>query len=372
MQFATMTPPKNINSYSFPNAVIDVAGDGRIIGWDKNAEQIFGYAPREIIGSPLLSLLSEKAGASRKIAAAIRQGKRLPYCEAFCKKKDGATAKFAFAVLPVKEGARQAAACVIVYDIDSKGELEKVQNDFISIAAHQLRTPLTAIKWTLEIFMEDKILTPTQRERLNDIYVSNERLINLVNSLLNVSRIQAGTRIANKQKINIKEIVRASIRLLSPNARKKRQKITLKIKTQRSNAVADPLLLNEAFSNVLSNAIAYGPDGGEITVVLRVEGANCLISTHNDGPIIPESARPKLFTRFYRGETERRLKPSGTGLGLFIAKAAVEANGGKIWYESHPGKGTIFTFTTPLLSYNHDYPNSGGRRNPGKGSQRKV
>lgn len=345
-----MIPPKKTNSYFFPNAVIDVAGDGEIVRWDGNAEQMFGYAPQEIVGRPLSILFLENAEASRKITAAIRQGKRLPYYEAFCKKKDGLAAKFAFAVLPVKGGAERVTAYVVVYNVDRKGELERVQNEFISIAAHQLRTPLTAIKWTLGVFMEDKKITPTQRERLNDISVSNERLINLVNDLLNVSRIQAGTKVANKQKINIKGIIHASLRLLSPNARRKRQKITLEIQTRRSSAVADPLLLSEAFSNVLSNAIAYGPEGGEIVVVLRAEGAHYLISMHNDGPIIPETARPKLFTRFYRGETERRLKPSGTGLGLFIAKAAIEANGGKIWYESHPGKGTTFTFTTPWLS----------------------
>jgi len=345
-------PPKKTNLYSFPGAVVDVAGDGKIVGWGKNAERVFGYSTKEIIGRQFSVVLSENAEASRKIISAIRKGKRLPYCEAFCKKKDGLTAKFAFAVLPAKGNARRATAYVVAYNVDGKEgkeEMEKIQNDFISVAAHQLRTPLTAIKWTLEVFMEDKNVTPTQRERLNDIYVSNERLIYLVNDLLNVSRFQAGTRVANKKKINIEEIVRSSLRLLLPNAKRKRQKITLKIQTQKSIAIADPLLLNEAFNNVLSNAIAYGPEGGEIAVVLGAKGANCLISVHNNGPIIPESARQKLFTKFYRGETERRLKPSGTGLGLFIAKAAVEANGGKIWYESRPGKGTTFTFATPLF-----------------------
>jgi len=263
-------------------------------------------------------------------------------------RKDGNGVAVADSAAPLNDSNNNVIGCVVVFrDVTKEREVDKMKTEFVSIASHQLRTPLTAIKWIIELFLEDKDITPKQKERLNDIYSSNQQLIDLVGDLLNISRIETGRLIIKKKIVNIKDLIDNSIKVLKPNAIKKKQKINLNVKIDIKESNIDPTLFSTVFNNLLSNAIAYAPDNSSVDVLITEKAKDYSIEVHNKGPAIIGEDRKKIFTKFWRGAEAQRMRARGTGLGLFIAKSAVEANGGSIWFESEKDKGTSFYFTVP-------------------------
>jgi signal transduction histidine kinase len=213
---------------------------------------------------------------------------------------------------------------------------------------HELRAPLTAIKWTTESLLEEN-LEVGQKSKLQDIYKTNQFLITLVNDLLNVSRIESGRFKANKKSVDVAEAMREIISMFQPIAAKKNQTIALEMKCELKPVSVDRDLFVRVLENLLDNAIGYGSEGSRVFVI-----ADCspqqrfyIIAVTNQGQVIPEEDKQKIFSKFYRSGSARKIKPTGTGLGLFIAKSAVEANGGRIWFESSKDRGTTFYFTVP-------------------------
>lgn len=230
-------------------------------------------------------------------------------------------------------------------------EANKTKSEFISIASHQLRTPLSAIKWLIELLKENRSLPQEEVLKLNDIYESNERLIRLVNDLLNVSRMESGGLVVSPRPVNLVNLINSCVNLYKPSIEIKKQKITVSIDTEVKEVNLDPVIFNEVLNNILENAVVYAPEDSEIKVGLRRENNNYIISVHNEGPAIPEMEHEKLFTKFYRGPVAQKLRPTGSGLGLFIAKASIEAHGGKIWFESPTGPdsvGVTFYVSIPI------------------------
>lgn len=224
------------------------------------------------------------------------------------------------------------------------------KSEFLAVALHQLRTPLSAMKWLLELLKENHDLSDAGKEKLDEVYKSNERLINLVNDLLSVSRMERGRLIATPRIFNFLDIINDSLNMIRPESEKKNQKINLTIETETKEANLDPILFLEAFRNVLENAVFYAPENSDIEIAVNIDHNQLIVSIHNDGPVIGATEREKLFTKFYRGYVGARLRPTGSGLGLFIAKAAIEANGGKIWFESPgpEGDGVTFYISVPI------------------------
>ncbi|MBI5728813.1 MAG: HAMP domain-containing protein [Candidatus Magasanikbacteria bacterium] len=234
----------------------------------------------------------------------------------------------------------------LLEDITKERELDRAKSNFISIASHQLRTPLSSVRWVLDMLMEEK-LSVKQKGYLKDIYTSNSRLVNLVDDLLNSSKIEAGNVEVNKTDVDIIELVNTFVKTLQPAAEKKNQQITIVAKDKQKPATIDVKLFEMAFTNLLSNAIAYAPENAAIDVSVVGNGTECTVGVHNAKPVIPESERDKIFTKFYRAEEAKSLRPEGTGIGLFIAKSSAEMNGGKMWFNSNVKEGTTFYFTVP-------------------------
>src|SRR3989344_1316112 len=234
-----------------------------------------------------------------------------------------------------------------------KVNLQNIQYDFVTLASHQLRTPLSAVKWSCEILLAGRggKLAKKQEEYLREIYRSNERAIGLVNDLLDVSRIQEGQIHLEVRPMQIEKIAEEIIDNHSMIIKTAGVSLDYQIVNGPLPLVqTDPDKLSRIMANLISNAIKYTPRGGKISVVLEKKGNNVSISISDTGVGIPKSEQAKVFGKFFRSHNILKLSPDGTGLGLFIVKSLVEIMGGKISFVSEEGKGTSFIFTLPLKS----------------------
>ena len=255
--------------------------------------------------------------------------------------------------IPITRNNRKIGLLVILRDITREKTVERLKTEFVSISAHQLRTPLSAVKWTLKMILDGDLgeISKEQREFLLKTYKSNQRMIRLINDLLNITRIEEGRFLYNIKSQNIIKIAQEVISSYSALA--KRKKIGLKFQKPK-NKIPEPKIdiekINIVFQNLIDNAIHYTNNGGEVNVSIKYleDQNNILISVKDTGIGIPKNQQKRIFKRFFRGIDAVKMETVGTGLGLFIAKNIVDAHGGKIWFESIESKGTTFYFTIPI------------------------
>ena len=173
----------------------------------------------------------------------------------------------------------------------------------------------------------------------------------MVNDLLSAAKLEGGKIIANRARTDIVKLIENEFLMEKTEIERKKIKVDFRKETDLREVEVDILLFGQAIKNLLENAVAYSPEDSEITVALTADKSNFAVSVHNEGAGIPEMEHDKLFTKFYRGPVAQRLRPEGSGLGLFIAKLAIEANGGNIWFESptHDGGGVTFFVSVPII-----------------------
>lgn len=239
---------------------------------------------------------------------------------------------------------------LIIKKVEDLERLNKLKAEFVSIASHQLRTPLSAINWFLEILGEkSKNLNRQQKKIIKNIKESNQRMVDLVESLLDVSRIEAKKIIMNSQEVNISEIVRKVIKETSSQLKYKKQKLILKISTKKMPVFADPEILFQVINNIVSNAIKYTPKNGVVEIFIYNRSARVFVKIQDNGYGIPKKDQDKVFNKFFRASNIFDYDADGTGLGLFISKSLAEKMGGEITFQSSEGKGTTFYISFPAL-----------------------
>ncbi len=223
----------------------------------------------------------------------------------------------------------------VAIDVSKHKEISQAKTDFVAIASHQLRTPLSIIKWYIDFVASGDAgkLTPEQRKYLKEVYNSNERLIELVNALLDVSRIDLGTFSIEPEPTDIVERAEAALARFAKDIKNKHLHIE-KIFDEIPKLKLDPRLTKIFFENILSNAIKYTPERGYIQLVIKKTDKDVLIKISDTGPGIPREQQPKIFTKLFRADNAKKIESIGTGLGLYIAKAIIEKSGGKIWFQS--------------------------------------
>lgn len=246
---------------------------------------------------------------------------------------------------------------VILHDITREKTIERIKTEFVSISAHQLRTPLSAIKWTLHMILEGDLgpINIEQKEFLEKIYKSNERMINLINDLLDVSRIEEGRYIYHLTWVDLSQVVDSVINMFEDEIKKKDLRVLFQKPFQKTPKVlVDEEKIKLAIQNLLENSIKYTRKNGEILIFLEPLKKEIKFSIKDNGLGIPKNQQWRVFSKFFRGSNVIQIEPDGTGLGLFITKNIIEAHGGKIWFESEEGKGTTFYFTLPFEKTNQD------------------
>lgn len=232
--------------------------------------------------------------------------------------------------------------------------LNDKQADFVSMATHQIRTPLAGIKWTISMLLSGDAgpITAEQKEWLTTSYESNERVLKLIDEMLESIRIDEDKLVLEKISTNIVELFRTTIEHLASYSKSKNISIDLSVEPDNQPIViaVDTDKIQIAFQNLLENAIRYTPKSGKVSVRIVKEEGDIKVSVEDSGIGITEADKKNIFARFFRAQNAFQVEEKGSGLGLFISKGIIEKHGGKIWFESEEGKGTKFYFIIPTSS----------------------
>lgn len=241
----------------------------------------------------------------------------------------------------------------VVQDVTREMEVDKAKSEFVSLASHQLKTPLTAIRWLLEALESGAAgpFSPAQQGYLDKIKQSTLNTIAIVNDLLNVSRIEMNRLATQLEELDVKAMAESVIAEQQHAADARRVALSL-VAAPLPHIQADRNALRMIIQNLVSNAIKYTPEGGSVRCDLSVSGARqqaIYLSVSDTGIGIPADEQPRVFEKLHRAANAQALAVEGTGLGLYVVKTVIERAGGAITFESREGKGSTFTVTIPLV-----------------------
>lgn len=235
------------------------------------------------------------------------------------------------------------------YDVTHEREVDLEKTEFVSLASHQLKTPIGSISWNLEMLENGDYgeLTDSQKEIVSGMYLMSKRMNELVNSLLNVSRIELGVFIIEPEPVDFGKICNEVLLELKPRIDAKKHEIIKSYLGNIQNIPADPKLLRIVFQNYLSNAVKYTQDFGKIEVRIVADDARIIVSVWNNGEPIPEKDKERIFGKLFRASNAQQQDPDGNGLGLYLVKKIMENGGGRAWFESTKENGTTFYISLP-------------------------
>jgi len=356
---------------SIGEGLIAVDANGKIIIMNQVAEKLLGWRIAEAIGrfyDEVISLEDEKSTfvppAERPLAKALASSTTTTTtttttARLYLLSKNKIKFPVAITVSPIVLDEKIIGAIEVFRDITKEKEIDKAKTEFVSLTSHQLRTPLTAISWYTEMILDGDVdnLSLEQKKYLNEISRGNRRMIDLVNTLLDVSRIELGALTFEPQPTDIIALAQSAIDEQKPEIEKKRLNVVQKFVQNVPVISIDPKLLRIVFQNLLSNSVMYTPVSGKIEFTISVDDLKTIqITVADTGYGIPKNQQKQIFAKLFRADNVRDKDTTGTGLGLYIIKSIVENAGGKIWFESPTNSddkavenpGTTFHVTLPL------------------------
>lgn len=252
---------------------------------------------------------------------------------------------------PFRQRKENPGLMVMLHDITREREMERTKTEFVSLAAHQLRTPLAAIKWSTQMLLGGDAgeLTDEQKTFLDKTYQSTERMINLINDLLNITRIEEGRYLYQPTFQQLSTIVKSMVESYQDLAKQKNVKLEIKLKQKEiPRVLVDEEKIRLAVQNLVENAIHYTSQGGRVTVSVSHDTREVRFQVQDTGMGIPENQKARVFEKFFRASNAKTVDTEGSGLGLYLVNNIVAAHGGKVWFESEEGKGSTFAFTLPV------------------------
>jgi len=330
---------------NFTDGLLVFDNQNRLTSMNLQAEKLLNVKSKKLIGKSIIEL--SKIPKTEMLVKQLKGDVKI-FRQEFKINKE-LTLEFSTVLLETEE--QNTGFLIVLHDVTREKIIERLKTEFVSISAHQLRTPLSAIKWTLKMLLDGDLggITTEQEEFLQRTYRSNERMIKLVNSLLDVSRIEEGRFMYKPVLHDFTSMVETFVGNYKDEA--KRRKINLKFikpKKKLPKVLIDREKIGLALQNLLDNALKYTLGGGNVTVSLKKVGQEIEFKIKDTGIGIPKFQHERVFKKFFRSEGAIRLETEGSGLGLFIVKNVVEAHGGKIRFESNVNEGSTFWFTLPI------------------------
>jgi PAS domain S-box-containing protein len=345
---------------SIGDGLVVVDKEGKITYINKSFEEILGWRSAEIIGKSMVEVVPREdingIGVSFKerILTQVLAGQKFvadvtnPF---WYIRKDKTRFPTSSIVAPVILNKKIVGAVEIFRDITKEKEIDKAKTEFVSLASHQLRTPLSTVNWYSEMLLAGDVgeVTTEQKKYLEEIYKGNQRMVDLVNTLLDVSRIEMGTFMVEPKPTNISKLAQSVIDEQKIQIDEKKIKLTVSFEKNIPLIQADPKLLRMVIQNLVSNSVKYTPDGGKVSIILSIDNErNVVLKVSDTGYGIPRNQQSKIFQKLFRADNVVGKDTEGTGLGLYIAKSIMEQAGGKLWFESVENKGTTFYATLSL------------------------
>jgi PAS domain S-box-containing protein len=344
---------------SIGDGVFAVDKDLKIVLFNQAAEELTGWKAAEVLGKTCREIFQFRDKNDRPVcqqAATCLAQKCFRTERVFSEeplraiRPDGGESVLSETTSPVKNHHGVITGAVsILKDVSERSRLEEMKVDFVSLVSHQLRTPISAVKGYLAPLIEGRTgqLTDEQKLYLERAYTSNERQLNIIESLLNISRIEKGKIELTPIEFSLVELVKETATNFAKKAHEKGLGLEIMEPQIKIPLVtADREKIREVLENLLSNAIKFTTKGG-ITISFEQTKNEVVVAVADTGIGIPATAIEKLFTKFYRVGQSPMIESEGTGLGLYIAKSLVELHQGKIWVESEVGKGSTFYFSLP-------------------------
>jgi len=336
------------------DAIISINGFQSITLFNQGAEKIFGYSAQEVIGKGLNLLLPQRFlqmhrqhvvdfGQSPNIAR--RMGERR---EIYGRRKDGTEFPAEASISKIEMG-KEIFYTVILRDVTERKQIERMKDEFVSVVSHELRTPLTSIHGSLGMLASGLLPTDSEQgKRLLQIATeSTERLVRLINDILDIERIESGQAKMEPEICNIIDLITQAVNVIQPLADK--AGVTLSISALSGQVLADCDRIVQTLTNLLSNAIKFSSAGSTVWLGAQQQGDEVLLTVKDTGRGIPSDKLESIFERFQQVDSSDSRNHDGTGLGLAICKSIMQQHGGRIWAESVLGEGSTFYVTLPLF-----------------------
>ena len=335
--------------------IVITDNDGFCLYANDMVEKITGFSKEDVIGYKVGTEdnwggLMEKS-VYDELWTTIKEKKKPFTGEMKNKRKNGEEYYAQANISPVlNEDGEVVFFVAIERDITAEKEIDKAKTEFVSLASHQLRTPLSTVNWYTEMLISGDAgeINEEQENYLQEIYSGNQRMVELVNSLLNVSRLELGTFTVTPEKVDVVEMTKSIIKDISINIEEKKQNLKENYKDNLPKIDADPKLLRIVIENLLSNATKYTPEEGELKIDIHKDKKNMVITVSDNGYGISEYQQEKVFQKLFRADNILERDTEGTGLGLYIIKSILDHSGGSIRFQSKEGEGTTFYVTIPL------------------------
>ncbi len=343
---------------SIGEGVIAIDLQGNIIMINEAAEHMFGKSIEDVIGKKFTeayrfedqkgNLIKENSFPISEVIA----NKKQVYTVTYFLKSPDSKLPLATTASPVLFDNRILGVIGTFRDITKEMEVDRAKSEFVSLASHQLRTPLAGLNWLLQEVIRKGNLDDMQTEYLQDALKSNERMVHLVSDLLNVSRLETGIINVESKDVDVYDMINVLVKEASVVAKDKGQVIEFEKPDQEIHASLDKELIGQVVTNLISNAISYSEENKTIHVELSKKADRIFITVKDEGIGISKDEQEKLFTKFFRSRNASKYSTTGSGLGLYIIRKVLDVCNGKIEVESEPGKGTTFTVALPLKGPN--------------------
>ncbi len=336
------------------DAIISINGFQRITLFNQGAEKIFGYSAQEVIGKGLDLLLPQRFfqmhrqhvvdfGQSPNVAR--RMGERR---EIYGRRKDGTEFPAEASISKIDMG-EEIFYTVILRDITERKQIERMKDEFVSVVSHELRTPLTSIHGSLGMLASGLLATDSEQgKRLLQIATdSSERLVRLINDILDIERIESGKTKMEPAICNVVDLITQAVNVIQPLADKAGVKVS--ISALSGQVLADSDRIVQTLTNLLSNAIKFSSPESTVCLGAQQQGDEVLLTVKDSGRGIPTDKLESIFERFQQVDSSDSRNHDGTGLGLAICKSIMQQHGGRIWAESTLGEGSTFYVALPLF-----------------------
>jgi len=335
--------------------------EGKILIMNQTAENILNWKSAEVVGKSLIEIIpleddsgSKISPAKRPLSLALSAGKKFEGSNYFYRKKDGVKFPVGITVAPNILGGKIVGAIEVFRDITTEKEIESAKINFLSVAAHQLRTPLGSMRWYLEMALSEYKMDGELKGIIEQVLDGNRRMVKLINDFLNVNRIDQRRVRDNPVPTDIIASIKTVVERQSVEAERKSLKVEMVFsQTSLPQVNLDPDRLIDVLTNLVSNSIKYNKNKGLVKIGARLIEDSIEIKVEDNGIGIPKKEQEKIFSRFFRAGNAVRSDTEGSGLGLFVVKSYIESWGGKIWFTSQENKGTVFTILIPLNPKQH-------------------